>query len=125
MTMSRATGGKGSHGGYCGPAVKPDRAEHGGRDRARSRDRGLPISGIGGVTTWRDAAGVHRAGRGHGAGVHGGHGLRLRIVQDMIDGLSNFMDSKGYASIDDFQGKAVPTVTDWQLPQPQPRRARR
>jgi dihydropyrimidine dehydrogenase (NAD+) subunit PreA len=37
----------------------------------------------------------------------------FKIVQEMNDGLSNYMDSKGFKSIDDFRGKAVPTVTDW------------
>ena len=38
------------------PGGQADRAVDGVGDRARSRDRGLPISAIGGVTTWRDAA---------------------------------------------------------------------
>ena len=114
MTMSPATGGMGSHGGYCGPAVKPialNMVAEIGRDPAT---RGLPISGIGGVTTWRDAAEYIALGCGTvqvctAAMVYG-----FRIVQDMIDGLSDYMDSHGYARIADFQGKALPTVTDWQ-----------
>jgi len=31
----------------------------------------------------------------------------------MIAGLENFLDEKGYASIAEFQGKAVPNVVDW------------
>jgi dihydropyrimidine dehydrogenase (NAD+) subunit PreA len=38
----------------------------------------------------------------------------FKIVDDMIDGLANWMDSRGYARIEDFRGKAVPNVTDWQ-----------
>jgi dihydropyrimidine dehydrogenase (NAD+) subunit PreA len=38
----------------------------------------------------------------------------FKIVQDMVDGLSNFMDQKGYRTIEDFRGHAVPTVKDWQ-----------
>ncbi len=38
----------------------------------------------------------------------------FKIVDDMIDGLANWMDAKGYARIEDFRGKAVPNVTDWQ-----------
>ncbi|MCJ7461900.1 4Fe-4S binding protein, partial [Streptococcus suis] len=37
----------------------------------------------------------------------------FRIVQDMCDGLSNYMDAHGFARIEDFQGRAVPTVRDW------------
>ncbi len=114
MTMSPAIGGMGSHGGYCGPAVKPialNMVAEIGRDTAT---RGLPISGIGGIGTWRDAAEYLALGCGNvqvctAAMVYG-----FKIVQDMIDGLSNYMDEKGYATVDDFRGLALPTVTDWQ-----------
>jgi len=39
----------------------------------------------------------------------------FKIIDDMIDGLANWMDEKGYARIDDFRGKAVANVTDWQF----------
>src|SRR3546814_2310697 len=49
-------GGKGTHGGYCGPAVKPI-ALHMVAEIARDPDcAGLPISAIGGIANWRDAA---------------------------------------------------------------------
>jgi ferredoxin len=82
-----------------------------GRDAAT---RGLPISGIGGIGSWRDAAEYLALGCGNvqvctAAMVYG-----FKIVQDMIDGLSNYMDEKGYATIEAFRGMALPTVTDWQ-----------
>ena len=67
----------GSHGGYCGPAVKPIALNMVRRDRARPGDAGIPISGIGGITTWRDAAEFIAARRRQRAGLHGGHALRL------------------------------------------------
>ena len=106
--------GKGSHGGYCGPAAKPI-ALHMVAEIARDREtRGLPISGIGGITTWRDAAEFMALGSGNvqvctAAMVYG-----FKIVEEMISGLSNWMDEKGYASLDDFVGKASRNVTDWQ-----------
>lgn len=113
MVMSPDTGGWGSHGGYCGPAVKPialNMVADIARDEATA---GLPLSGIGGIGTWRDAAEFIAMGCGTvqvctAAMVYG-----FRIVQDMIDGLSNFMDSHGYARLDDFRGRAVPTVKNW------------
>ena len=48
--------GKGTHGGYCGPAVKPIALNMVAEIARDPETRGLPISGIGGVTTWRDAA---------------------------------------------------------------------
>ena len=38
----------------------------------------------------------------------------FRIVQEMISGLSEWMDAKGHADLDAFRGRAVPNVTDWQ-----------
>ncbi len=35
------------------------------------------------------------------------------IVDDMIDGLSRFLDEKGMDSVHDLVGRAVPSVTDW------------
>ena len=106
--------GKGSHGGYCGPAAKPI-ALHMVAEIARDRETmGLPISGIGGITTWRDAAEFMALGSGNvqvctAAMVYG-----FKIVEEMISGLSNWMDTKGYATLDDFVGKASRNVTDWQ-----------
>ena len=89
-------GGQSSHGGYCGPAVKPI-ALH--LLSAVAGDAGvpIPISGIGGISTWRDAAEFIALGAGNvqvcTAVMH--HGFR--VVEDMIDGLSGWMDDKGMA----------------------------
>ncbi len=54
--------GKGTHGGYCGPAVEADRAwPWWRRSRATLETSGLPISAIGGISNWRDAARIHGA----------------------------------------------------------------
>jgi dihydropyrimidine dehydrogenase (NAD+) subunit PreA len=113
MVMSPSTDGQGSHGGYCGPAVKPIALNMVAEIARDSQTAGIPISGIGGVTSWRDAAEYIALGCGTvqvctAAMVYG-----FKIVQDMCDGLSNFMDEHGYASLKDFQGRAVPTVKDW------------
>ena len=39
----------------------------------------------------------------------------FRIVEDMIDGLSNWMDDKGYKTLADFKGKAVPSISKGQF----------
>jgi dihydropyrimidine dehydrogenase (NAD+) subunit PreA len=36
-----------------------------------------------------------------------------RIVEDMIDGLSNWMDEKGFRTLEDFRGKSLSRVVDW------------
>jgi dihydropyrimidine dehydrogenase (NAD+) subunit PreA len=37
----------------------------------------------------------------------------FRIVEDMIDGLKNWMDEKGFTTIEDFRGASLPHVKDW------------
>jgi dihydropyrimidine dehydrogenase (NAD+) subunit PreA len=38
----------------------------------------------------------------------------FKIVQEMIEGLKNWMDEAGHRDLDSFVGRAVPNVTDWQ-----------
>jgi dihydropyrimidine dehydrogenase (NAD+) subunit PreA len=40
------------------------------------------------------------------------HGFR--IVEDMKEGLSNWMDEKGFKTIDEFIGKSVNNITHWE-----------
>ena len=105
-------GGKSSHGGYCGPAVKPialNMVHQVMSDPAAT----LPISGIGGIATWRDAVEFMLIGAGTlqvcTAAMHYGY----RIVEDMIDGLQNWMREKNFSSIDAFRGLSMPKVTEW------------
>ncbi|WP_158966670.1 NAD-dependent dihydropyrimidine dehydrogenase subunit PreA [Chachezhania sediminis] len=106
--------GKGSHGGYCGPAVKPIALNMVAEIARDPRTAGLPISGIGGVTTWRDAAEFMALGCGNVQICTAAMTYGFRIVQEMIDGLSRWMDSKGFEKTTDFIGRAVSNVTDWQ-----------
>ena len=70
------------------PGGEADRAQHGGRDRPRSGDRaGLPISGIGGITTWRDAAEFMALGAGNVQVCTAAMTYGFKIVQEMISGL--------------------------------------
>ena len=114
MAPAPTVGGKGTHGGYCGPAVKPI-ALHMVAEIARDSEcRGMPISGIGGIATWRDAAEFMALGAGSvqvcTAAMHYG----FKIVDDLVDGLGNWMDEKGYCDLSALVGRAVPNVTDWQ-----------
>ena len=38
----------------------------------------------------------------------------FKIVEEMISGLSNWMEEKGYRTTAEFSGQAVPRATDWQ-----------
>ncbi|MCY0096272.1 NAD-dependent dihydropyrimidine dehydrogenase subunit PreA [Hoeflea ulvae] len=106
--------GKGSHGGYCGPAVKPIALNMVAEIARDAETRGLPISGIGGIQTWRDAAEYIALGCGTVQVCTAAMTYGFKIVEEMTQGLSDWMDEKGYATLADFQGRAVPNVTDWQ-----------
>lgn len=107
-----AVSGKGSHGGYCGPAVKPI-ALNMVSSVASDPQVKIPISGIGGIQAWQDAVEFLLAGAGCvqvcTAVMHYG----FRIVEHMESGLKNWMREKGFRRIADFAGKAVPNIVDW------------
>ena len=105
--------GASTNGGYCGPAVKPI-ALH--MVAALARDpatRRLPISGIGGIGTWRGAAELIALGATSvqvcTAVMHYGY----RIVEDMIEGLSEYLDAHGMKSVGELVGRAVPAYKEW------------
>ncbi|PHP67659.1 NAD-dependent dihydropyrimidine dehydrogenase subunit PreA [Zhengella mangrovi] len=106
--------GKGSHGGYCGPAVKPIALNMVAEIARDPETHGLPISGIGGVTTWRDAAEFLALGCGTVQVCTAAMTYGFKVVQEMIAGLENWMDEKGHADLDSVIGRAVGNVTDWQ-----------
>ncbi len=106
-------GNASSNGGYCGPAVKPI-ALHLLAALARDEVAGrVPISGIGGIGNWKDAAEFIALGSTSvqvcTAVMHYG----FRIVEDMIDGLSNYLDSRGMKSVNELRGRAIPGYQEW------------
>lgn len=104
--------GKSSHGGYCGPAVKPI-ALNMVQQVMSDAEAALPFSGIGGIASWRDAAEFILLGCGTvqvcTAVMHFGY----RIIEDMIEGLENWMDEKGFKTLEDFRGLSLTRVTEW------------
>ncbi|HEU4416525.1 MAG TPA: NAD-dependent dihydropyrimidine dehydrogenase subunit PreA, partial [Candidatus Angelobacter sp.] len=107
-----SVGGLGSHGGYCGPAVKPI-ALHMVSSVARHPRVGIPISGIGGIGNWSDAVEFMLLGATSvqvcTAAMHYG----FRIVRDMIDGMENYLAQKGLNSAMDLVGKSLKRIEDW------------
>ncbi len=115
LELTPSIGGKGGHGGYAGPAVKPialNMLSALGTDEMVSRS-GLPISGMGGIATWEDAAQFLLLGASSlqvcTAVMHHGY----RIIEDLCDGLSNWMDEKGFATITDVVGQSLHRVSEF------------
>ncbi|MFN8394059.1 MAG: NAD-dependent dihydropyrimidine dehydrogenase subunit PreA [Bacteroidia bacterium] len=104
--------GRGTNGGYCGPAVKPI-ALNMLRECAQHPDVRVPISGIGGIENWRDAAEFILLGASSvqvcTAVMHYGFG----IIREMLPGLERYMDEKGFRTIDEMCGRALPNVVEW------------
>lgn len=105
--------GKSTNGGYCGPAVKPI-AMNMLKNCAQHPQVKIPISGIGGVENWRDAVEFILLGASSvqvcTAVMHYGFG----IIREMILGLEQYMDEKGFKTLDDFRGKALPNIVHWE-----------
>lgn len=105
--------GKSTNGGYCGPAVKPI-ALNMVKNCAQHPGVRLPISAIGGIENWRDATEYLLLGAANvqvcTAVMHYGFG----IIREMIPGLENYMRHKGFATLDELIGKALPNVLNWE-----------
>jgi dihydropyrimidine dehydrogenase (NAD+) subunit PreA len=105
--------GKSTNGGYCGPAVKPI-AMNMLKNCAQHPGVGIPISGIGGIENWRDAVEFILLGATSvqvcTAVMHYGFG----IIREMVAGLERYMDEKGFRTLDDFRGKALPNIMHWE-----------
>jgi dihydropyrimidine dehydrogenase (NAD+) subunit PreA len=104
--------GSSTHGGYCGPAVRPIALSM-VQQIMSDTESTLPLSGIGGVATWRDAVEFLLLGAGNvqvcTAVMHYGY----RIVEDMADGMLQWMSEKGFQTIDDFRGLSLPKMREW------------
>ncbi|MCL4140340.1 UNVERIFIED_CONTAM: hypothetical protein GTU68_017706 [Idotea baltica] len=114
MSPEPSIDGWGSHGGYCGPAVKPIAMNMVAEIARDPETAALPISGIGGITTWRDAAEFMSLGAQNVQVCTAAMTYGFRIIEELTSGLSQWMDSAGYNKLDDFIGRAIPNVKDWQ-----------
>lgn len=101
-----------TNGGYCGAAVRPI-ALHMVAQLARDPGFKIPISGIGGITNWRDAVEFLLLGS---SSVQVCTEVMLRgyrVVEDMIEGLEDYMRRQNMASMSDLVGRAIPGYSEW------------
>lgn len=106
--------GKSVYGGYCGTAVKPIALKMLSTISQNETTRKVPVSGIGGVSTWKDAVEFMLLGASNVQVCTAAMNHGFRIVEDMIEGMSNWMDEKGFSKLTDFIGKSVDTITHWE-----------
>lgn len=105
--------GLGTHGGYCGPAVRPI-ALHMVRSCATDPEVPVPVCGIGGITTWRDAAEFLVLGATSLQVCTAIMRYGFRIVSGLTEGLSRFLDEKGLVSVEALVGQGLSRVRPWE-----------
>lgn len=113
MTPRPVVNGQTTHGGYCGPAVKPI-ALNMVSELATHPDFHLPISGIGGIETWEDAVEFLLMGATTvqvcTAVMHYG----FRIVTDLREGLNNYLATQGLTRPSELTGLAAKKLRKWE-----------
>lgn len=110
MTAMPVVDGKSSISGYSGAAVKPIALRFVAQMLQDEVLKNVPISGIGGIETWRDAVEFLVLGCRNIQVTTAIMQYGYRIVEDMISGVSHYMDERGYNKLDDFIGTALGNI---------------
>jgi dihydropyrimidine dehydrogenase (NAD+) subunit PreA len=100
-------GGKSTAGGYSGPAIKPIALRF---VSDVAKDVGIPVAGVGGVVTWRDAAEFLLAGAGIVQVCTAVMRYGYDIVEELIEGLGYYLEEKGLGTPADLVGRGLPNV---------------
>ena len=101
-----------TYGGFCGPSVKPI-----GLRFVSQIARALPetpISGIGGIEDWYSATEYLMVGARTLQVCTAVMWYGFGIIKGMTTGLVDFMERKGYSTLSDVVGKALPKITTWE-----------
>lgn len=109
---SPAVHGQSAVGGYSGAAVKPIALRFIAELGQNPRLKGMHISGMGGVETWKDALEFMVLGAGSVQVTTAVMQYGYRIIDDLIDGLLGYLNEKGFASVEDLVGIGLDTVCD-------------
>ncbi len=110
MTGLPPVNGKSAVSGYSGAAVRPIALRFIAQMKRDPRLKDAEFSGIGGIETWRDAAEFILLGCRNLQVTTAVMQYGYRIVEDMISGLSHFMDEKGFSRLDEMTGLALPNL---------------
>ena len=111
LIPNRHTTGQVAVGGYSGRAVKPIALRFIAELGTDPRFRGLHLSGMGGIETWRDALDFIAYGCGSVQVTTAVMAYGYRIIDDLREGLARFLAVEGKA-MKDVVGMSVGTVTD-------------
>jgi len=96
-----------AYGGYTGAAIKPI-IQRFVSEVARAVD--IPICAVGGVSTWEDVVELIMLGATTVQTVTAVMWDGYQAIPDLLTGMRDFMERKGYNSIEEFRGIALPHI---------------
>lgn len=102
-----SVGGNSAFQGLSGRAIKPIALRSVAQIASAVK---IPVSGMGGIYTWQDAAEFILAGAGSLQVCSSVMEYGYDIIKDIKKGLLQYMDEMGFRCIDDFVGKALPHI---------------
>ena len=102
--------GKCTVGGYSGKAVKPIALRFISDIHKNEILKDYPVSGMGGIETWRDAAEFLAMGCENIQITTAVMEYGYRIIDDLKEGLSDYLAANGMHSVTELIGKALPDV---------------
>lgn len=102
--------GKSAVGGYSGKAVKPIALRFIHDMKKTEELKNVPMSGMGGIETWQDAAEFIAMGCETIQVTTSVMQYGYRVVEDMIEGFSDYMRSGGISSVSELVGRALPQL---------------
>lgn len=107
-------GGFSTYGGYSGPGVKPIAL----RCVAQiAQATGLPVSGLGGLSTWEDAVEFMALGAGTVQVGTAAMWKGFKMIDDLVQGLGSYMDRKGFTTLESLRGMALKKIVGFsQMP---------
>ncbi len=110
FTCLPVVNGKSSISGISGKATKPIALRFITNMAQDPELQDIPLSGIGGIETWEDAAEFLMVGASNVQFTTSVMQYGYRIVEDMISGLSIYLAEKGFDKLEDFVGIALKNI---------------
>lgn len=102
--------GKSSISGYSGKAIKPIALRFIEQLHSNEKLKNIPISGIGGIENWEDAAEFILLGASTLQMTTSVMQYGYRIVEDLKSGLMHYMEDKGVDKLSDLVGIATNSI---------------
>lgn len=102
--------GKSTTGGYSGKAVKPVALRFIHDLKTDRRLAEVPVSGMGGIETWRDACEFLALGCGTVQVTTAVMQYGYRVIDDLTDGLKRYLQKEKMSGLNELIGRALPNM---------------